>query len=297
MTKLLLLGTAASALFVGQATALTMNPTSDGRSISAEAQAGFDSDSDSDNPGPGFPSFNSDVSAFASERIELEPPTDLKIVDIFPFGASASAGAGQNSLVGPLSISGSGYANASGSHGDQFAGALALEGEIGFDDGHFSAGANSLLEIFFYIDESAWFELNGFLSAGNELAIGAPGNDVENGADIILVNTDTNTSAYKASISDDSLIVDESGVIGPGNYKFSVEAYAGVYGGFFDTVLASEPGDYDVYPRYGYATGASFEKVSLQLSARDQPIPEPVTTTLTAMGLMALTLRTSRRRA
>jgi len=296
MTKLFLLGAAASALFVGQATALTMTPTSDGRLISAEAQAGFDSDSDSKSPGPGFPAVSGEVSANAMEQLVFEPVEAL-VTDNFPYGASASASAGQNSQVGALSITGNGYAEAGGYHGEQFPALNTLQGEDGNGFGHYSATGQSLLEVYFYIDEPAWVELNGFLFAGNVEDEDGFGGDSENSAKIILINTDTNTSTYKAKVSDDSLIVDESGLIGPGNYMFSVEAYASVYGGEFDTLLASEPGDLDVFPGYGTSTGASYEKVSLRLSATDQPIPEPVTTTLTAMGLLALTLRTSRRRA
>jgi hypothetical protein len=293
MNRFILLGTATGLFFVGSVSALTMTPTTDNRSIAVSAMAGFDSDSNSDAPGAGFPSFVSDVSANASDIPAL---TGLlgEVTNGF-HGAWASANAGQSSQLGALFISGSGYAEASGSHGDIFPDFTASLGDaLTPVDADFQAYAGSVLEILFSIDESAHFDLTGFLSAGTELAVGVNGNDVINRASIILINTDTNTSAYKAEISDDFLEVDASGVIGPGNYRFNVEAYAEVYGAQIFNQTAGLGDAEGAIPLNGYATGAGFKGVQLQLT--DQPIPEPVTTSLVGMSLGALALGTSRRR-
>ena len=82
-------------------------------------------------------------------------------------------------------------------------------------------------------------------------------------------------------------------MIGPGTYKFRVRAYAEVFGGLIQPLN----GDAEVTSiLQGYATSADFSGVSLTLRATDQPIPEPVTTTLAGLGLGALVLYTTRRR-
>lgn len=290
MNKLILLGTAAGLFFAGPVSALTMTPTADNRSTSASAMAGFDSNSDSDAPGAGFPTFDSQVSANASDFPALTASLGDASGEFQSAWASASAG--QFSQLGALSISGSGHAEASGSHGEFFLATANLVGDAITQEADFQAHGRSLLSILFSTDESAIFNISGFLSAGNELAIGDIGNDIINRASIILINTDTNTSAYKTKVSNDSQAVNESGVIGPGNYEFSVEAYAEVFGGFINGSV----GDAEALPHNGYATGASFKGVTLELAPTDKPIPEPVTTSLIGMSLGALILRTSRRR-
>ncbi len=289
MKRLFLLGTVVGVLSAGPVFALTMTPTADNRSTAASAMAGIDSDSNSDAPGAGFPSFTSEVSANA---MEFGVPLLVGDAENGFYGASAYANARQSSQVGPLSITGSGSASANGSHGDFFPDFVG--DALTPVDAHFQSYAGSVLEILFSIDTSAAFDLSGFLTAGTEVAIGAVGNDVMNRASIILINTDTNVSAYKANVSDDFLNVDASGVIGPGNYRFNVEAYAEVFGGELRPRIIL--GDTNDLPINGYATSAGFQGVSLSLRSTDQPIPEPVTTTLAAMGLGALALQTSRRR-
>jgi len=246
-------------------------------------------------PGGPLAGFFSTVNADAMEFNIL----DLQAGDaeyIGSGGAFSSATGSQISEIGPLSISGKGSASASGNHGDMFE--VATQGDTdssGIYGGSFQAYAQSVLEIVFTIDEAAAFDLSGFLSAGTALAVGDPGNDVINRVSIILINTDTNDEAFQAEISDDSLVVDEMGVIGAGEYRFTVEAYAEVFGGQMhetNTLL----GDSDSQNPQGYSTGALFKEVLLELSATDQPIPEPVTTSLVGLSLGALVLRTSRRR-
>lgn len=290
MNRILCWATAATLCYAGSASALTMTPLTDNRSTQANAMAGQDSDSQTDVPDAGFPTFVSESSAVASE-FGVE---DLLAVDggIFGNGAHAEANARQSSGLGPLSISGSGAAAASGDHGSPvFA---SVVGDAGYGLGTFSAYAESVLEIAFSIDEDAAFDLNGFLRAGDELAVGPLGNDVINSASVLLADFNTKESVFKVEISDDDQIVDESGILEAGNYVFRVTAYAEVFGGAF--MQAKVLGDLGGEP-FGYATRASFEKFSLNLSEIDKPIPEPVTTSLIGMGLGALMLGTSRRRA
>ncbi len=297
MIRQILLGGATAVLVTGSASALTMNVTGDNRAVYAEASAGVDFDSQA-GPAPASSTYDEQVSASAVSGIAP---------DIFNGGAGggggilgsvANASAGQLSEIGALSISGSAHADASGNHGNfvTFAAGDADSGAGGggglfFDE--FAAESYSTLEVLFSIDEDAAFDLTGFLFAGDELAVGNGDTDIRNGASIILVNTDTDESAYKAEISNDSLSLNESGVIGAGNYRFTVRVEAEVDGRFNELTSAIE-----VIPTngFGYATSAGFKGVALDLSAIDQPIPEPVTTTLAAMGLGALVLRTSRRR-
>ena len=295
MKRFFLLGAAVGVLSAGPEIALTMTPTGDNRGISASAEVTFDSSSDSDSPGAGFPTFDSDVSAFASDQFDPDSAGDA-LTGIY--GSLAGAYAQQYSQVGPLSITGSGSASAGGGFGDTLDDDSAGGGGGcgGCGDEYFESDASSVLEILFSIDESAMFNLSGFLSAGEQIFSRGLESGVNNRASIILVNTDTLESAYKADVSNDSLIVDESGVIGPGNYKFNVEAIASIFNdGVFN--LPAFVGDAEGIPIDGIETGASFEGVALTLRSTDKPIPEPMTTTLACMGLGALVLKTSRRRA
>jgi hypothetical protein len=284
MTRQFLLGTAAALLIAVPASALTMTPITDGRTIDAFAAAGQATDSNSDSPGSDFSVFDSDVSA--------------SVLEFGDFGAGAGSNAQQLSGLGPLSISGSGETNAGGSHGE-----IPLTAALGDAEtpplgrGEFLAGANSVLEILFRIDEAAEFSLEGFISAGIEQAPGFGDGDIESGtmsvASVILLNQDTNTTVYEQEVSEDSLKFVETGVIQEGNYLFTLRAAAGVFGGLYETLTL---GDSDSLDTGVYQTSASFGG-NLVLTPTDQPIPEPVTTTLAAMGLGALVLRTSRRRA
>lgn len=293
MLKMILHGSVAALLIVGPASALTMTPTSDFRQTQAAAMAGQDSDSQSDFPSPDFSNFVSESFATASEFGAEELVEDAGFIG---FGSMSSANARQSSQLGPLSISGAGSANADGNHGEVIASVT-----VGTPAGGFSANASSLLDVFFSIDESAAFDLQGFLTAGLQLAakglaVGVDGGGVNNAANILLINVDTNDTAYEASISNDSLSVNESGIIAAGNYRFLVGANASVDGsGVILEQTALGLTDYPTYPTLGYATAANFE-ASLQLSAIEKPIPEPVTTTLAGLGLGALALQVTRRR-
>jgi len=297
MMRQILLGGATAILVTGSASALTMNITSDSRSIDAFAEAGGDSDSASDSASGG--TFDSNVNASASAGSVLTFSGGSGGGGGGNFGAVANSSAGQFSEIdaASLTISASGYADASGNHGDITPGIVseadgAGGGGGGLFFGDFRADSRSYMEIMFSIDEDVSFDISGFLSAGNEIAVGGEGSDISNEASIILVNTDTNVSAFKTSVSNDSTSLDEQGVIGAGNYRFMVEASTEVNGFVRDELVSSINGNNG----FGYATSAGYKGISLDLAAVDQPIPEPVTTTLAAMGLGALVLRTSRRR-
>ncbi len=294
MIRCFLLGSAASLLIAGPVSALTMTPNADARSVQAHAIAGADDDFDADSPNAPLAIFGSSVNAEAMEF--GPPPLTAGDAEYELFGASSYASAFQDSSVGPLSISGSGSAEASGDHGGMTQ--IPYPGDsdsFNSHGGHFQAYGKSVLEIVFSIDEAAAFDLSGFLGAGTELAVGADSNDVINRASISLFNTATLESAFKAEISDDFLEVDEMGVIVAGEYRFKVEAYAEVFGGAL--IEATQLlGDADDQVPFGYQTSAGFKGVLLELSATDQPIPEPVTTTLAGLGLGALALQTTRRR-
>lgn len=288
MTKSIVLGTAASLCFAGVASALTMTPISDNRMTTASAMAGLDSDSDSDAPGAGFPAFVSEVSAQASEF-----GCEDELVDYVFGGTFADANARQNSSVGALSIIGSGSANAGGNHGQVQVQTFGDEGP-GYGSGSFSASAQSLVRILFSIDEDAAFDLDGFISAGNELAIGAIGNKVINNVSVNFYNYDTDDDVFTLNVFDDFATIDESGVLAAGRYELEISALAEVFGG---AVMARPAIDGDSNDVFGYETRASFDQVVLNLSAIDKPIPEPVTTALVGMSLGALMLGTARRRA
>lgn len=283
LTKILC-GSAAVLLLAGPVSALTMTPTSDLRQTSASASTVQDLDSESDFPSPDFSSFVSESSAFASD---LGIETVFLDAGLNGFGAVASANARQNSQIGALSITGGGTANAEGSEGfDVF-----LTSDAGRTGGVFFADANSLLDVFFSIDASAAFDLQGFLSAGIELKDAGTLGGETNEAHMLLINVDTNATAFEANISNDSLNVNESGVIGPGNYRFRVGATASVAS---DEVF-NQVTDGGGFPAFGYSTAASFD-ANLVLTATEEPIPEPVTATLAGLGLGALALRVTRRR-
>ncbi len=298
MIKEFLFGSTVALCVAGQASALTLTLLEDDRLIEAEAFAGEDSDFDSDAPDFPFAQFASEVSASAME-----------FGDIFEitnggggrpdFGATSFGTASQKSQVTATTIEVSGSAFAEGSHGEvPFSTEVDSAGGGGgiFGLGSFEASASSVLDILFSIDEAAEFDVQAFISAGTEIAIGEDGNDVKNFAYMSLHNEDSGESVFKYEVSDDSIDIDESGVIGPGTYRFSAGALAAVFGGFFDEFDSAGGAVIQLPPTNGYQTLSRFGGIGLKLIAADQPIPEPVTTSLIAMGLGALVLRTSRRR-
>ena len=297
MIKQILLGGATAVLVTGSASALTMSVTGDNRSVEANAFAGFDGDMQS-GPAPASSTYDEQVNASASAGPVPVLTSGGSGGGGGFFGAVANASAGQFSEVGALSISGSGHADASGNHGEIFstvnlgdADGSGGGGGLNFSD--FSADSTSVMEILFSIDEAAAFDISGFLYSGNEVAVGGSSSDISNNASLILVDTDSNESAFKTEISNDSTGLNEQGVISAGNYRFTVKVETEVDGRFEDDLTSAIGNPTN---GFGYATSAGFKGIALQLSAIDKPIPEPVTTTLAAMGLGALVLRTSRRR-
>ncbi len=291
------LGTAAALLIAGPASALTMTPNTDSRTIQAAASVGQDIDTDSDSPSSDFLNYSNSVSAHAGGGI-IPGVVKSSINSPNFFAPTADASASQESVVGPFSISGTGSATASGGHG-----ALLQTGTVTFANGTgpYAADASSVLEILFSIDASAAFDLKGFLSAG-DLQTGDLTNindviDVSNvainNASVLLKNLITNEIIFAHEVSDDLFEFDEQGVIGAGDYLFSVVAMADVsqdrtvISGDAVVVTVDNP-----LPPTFFEPHTRFE-ASLELN----PIPEPVTASLSVMGLGALLLRTSRRRA
>jgi len=218
MTRQILLGTVAALLIAGPVSALTMIPTADIRVTEAHAIAGDDDVFNSDNPSPPFSIFESKVGA---EAMGFAPPAlTIGDAEYNLYGPTADAFAGQVSQIGALYIQGSGSVSASGDHGGMPQLASFGESDSMPGYGSFQAYARSALEVLFSIDESAEFDLSGFLASGNELAVGDVGNDVMSSAGMILKNTDTDTTIFEVEISDDTQAVSESGVIDPGNYQF-----------------------------------------------------------------------------
>ena len=298
MIKEFWLGSVVALCAAGQASALTVSLLGDGRFTDVEALAGQDSNSDHDAPDFPFAQFDSDITAEAMDFGDVE---NFVLAPVIPgYGASAFAEATQNTQVTATTIEVAGSAFAEGQHGDQVPFLTEADSGAGgggggdFFPGSFEASAQSVLDILFSIDEAAEYDIQAFLSAGTDLALGNIGNDVENSASMSLRNEGTNESVFDHEVSDDSVHIDESGVIGPGTYRFTATAFAAVMGGEMIDLTA---GDQDTpVMQNGYVTNAEFGGVGLKLIAADKPIPEPVTTTLAAMGLGALALQTSRRR-
>ncbi len=288
MTRQILLGTAAALLIAVPASALTMNVIDDGRFIEASAMAGRDRDGNSDSAAG--PVFTSEVSAHAMALDDVELQSGDANSE-FGYGAWADANARQHSEIGALSISGEGSANASGSHGIP-AWQLSLgDAEVGF--GGFQANAESSIKILFSIDEAAEFYLSGFISAGIEQALGPVRNDAGSSASVFFGSEDDESTIFRREVFEDGLKFEESGIIGPGDYVFAIQARANVFGDDFENSIFGDSDE--THPDADYTSGSRFGG-NLQLSPLDQPIPEPVTTSLIGMSLGALVLRTSRRR-
>ena len=285
MTRQILFGAAIAIMSTGPVSALTMTPVSEKRGVFVEAEAGQDFQSDQAVP---FVPFTGEVDdeIWAEAHEDIQPFLRLPAGDNDNLGelhgASAMAHAYQYSSLGPLSIVGEGSVDASGNHGNvrPFPGG-----------GGFAAHSSSTVIVEFMIDESAVFDLSGFIQAGNQLAKGPAGNGVENLGHVSLTNTDTNESLINEEVVDDGLKFDLQGKLDPGTYLFSLFVNASVLG---EPFIGDPDGEAEVGV-YGYAASASFAG-DLVLSPMDQPIPEPVTTTLAGMGLGALLLRTTRRR-
>lgn len=285
MTRQILLGAAIAIMTSGPVSALTMTPVSEKRGVFVEARAGQDSESDQAVP---FVPFTGEVDdeiwAEAHEDIQpfLRLPGGDKDSLDEPHGTSAMAHAYQYSSLGPLSIGGEGSVDASGNHGNV---------RTSQGGGGFAAYSSSTLLVEFIIDESAVFDLSGFIEAGNRLAEGPAGNGVENLGHVSLTNTDTNESLIEEQVVGDKFVFDLQGRLDPGTYLFNIFVNASVNG---EPFIGDQDGDAE-NGVYGYAARASFAG-DLVLSPREEPIPEPVTTTLAGMGLGALVLRTTHRR-
>ncbi len=278
MMKHVLIAVGASVCLAGPVSALTFTPTNDDRRTHAGAVAGIDKDIQNDSPGGPLADFSSDLWASASDQPNW---------DVF-----ANGHASQSSSIGAASISGSGFVSANGGHGildgQTAPGISAITGPVG----SFEAAGESILQIVFSIDMDAHFDLRGFIGAGIEEAAG----DLEEGskqiARIQLFDIDNGVSVFEESVSNSGELIDTSGHIGPGSYRFTAEALASVFGGMDND---ADSGDADT-SHGGYAANARFEEVQLTLTGRDKPIPEPVTASLAFFGLGALGLYTSRRR-
>jgi hypothetical protein len=294
MIKELLFGTTVALCVAGQASALSLTLLEDNRFIEAEAFAGEDSDFSEDSPVSPFANFNSDVSAMASE---FGLPCDSEgNVETHGFGASSFGTAQQTSQVTATAILVSGSAFARGDHGELLEAVALSDSDSDGGFGSFNAYGESVLEILFSIDEAAAYDIDAFISAGTEAAFGPTGNDVFNFAEMILYDEDAGEAVFEYEVSDGSMDIDESGVIGPGTYRFTASAYAEVFGGFLDVIDWTGDSENTQQPISGYRTNASFGGIGLSLVRADQPIPEPVTTTLIGLSLGALVLRTTRRR-
>ncbi len=290
MTRELLLGTAAALLITIPASALTMTVVKDVRLVQVRAVAGNNEDANDD-----FAdalTFTGEVSAHATE-FEVHG-TLLGDADTGQ-GAWAEANARQHSEIGALSISGEGSANASGSPGNLNTSISALVGGGGgLRFGNFEAEAFSTIRILFNIDEAAEFNLSGFISAGIEQAEGVADNAVDSFASVFFGTEAEEEVFFEREVFEDGLKFDETGIIGPGNYVFSIRPRADVFGRSFAGAMLGESDSGGEPQDLGYSASSRFGG-NLELRAIDQPIPEPVTTSLIAMGLGALVLRTSRR--
>ncbi len=295
MNRLLLITAVTAALFTSQTFALTMSLQSDNRSIGADALTSQGTDSDSDVPGIAFSNFNSTVNA---RYPELLPPPRITEQLNGQYDPSAYAEANQGSTIDAYSISGSGYAYANGSGGLPVPSITRLltTGDAQGESLAFESEASSILEVIFSIDEAAEFSLQGFISAGMHIVmLDALSNESMNQTSVLLYNNTTGTTEFETTINEGSSSLDESGIIGPGTYTFNVQSYAKVYGENVGIPIQLTGDAQDEIPIGRDYSNAGFEQVSLSLSSTEQPIPEPLTTTLACLGLGALVFKTSRR--
>ncbi len=275
MSRFVALGTVAVLSFSTAASALIFTPTQDNRQTYAGTVVfGSFTDGTTETPSSPFSTFDSSISASSDYD-----------------GFFADAWANQFSQIGSMYIQGSGFVNA----------------QIGFsfDDwengdtdttnmnpGDNSAGGQSLLEILFSIDMDAHYDLSGFIGAGIGLAEGTIEYGSNQSASVVLFDIDNGVTLVDESVTDDERALSNSGHLGPGNYRLTVDASVEVFG----SAQEAETNGITVPGGDIYTASAGFEGVSLLLTGRDQPIPEPVTTTLAGLGLGALALQATRRR-
>ncbi len=294
MKRLLLITAVIAALFSSQVFALTMSLQSDNRSISADAMTTQGSDSDSDAPGTAFSDFNNTVDARVPDLVPIRLTEQLNGLH----DPTAYAEAYQGSTIDAYSITGSGYAYSNGSNGLPVPSITRLltTGDAQGESLEFEAEASSILEVIFSIDEAAEFSLQGFISAGVHIVLlDALSNDSMNQTSVLLYNNTADTTEFETTINQGTSSLDESGIIGPGTYTFNVQSYAKVYGENIGIPIELAGDAQDEFPIDSYYSNAGYEQISLSLSSTEQPIPEPLTTTLACLGLGALIFKTSRR--
>ncbi len=280
MSRFVALGTVAVLSFGAAASALNFNPTQDNRQTYAGTVV-FDDPPDmvNDSPGSPFSEFDSAISAGS-------------LYD----GFFADAFAAQFSQVGSMYIQGNGFVDAQiGLSFDTWQ-TSDFDNHLGpptMNSDGVSAGSQSILEILFSIDMDAHYDLTGFIGAGIGLAQGTIEYGSQQSASVVLFDIDNGFAIVDESVTDSDQDVSTSGHLSPGNYRFTVAAEAEVFGVANE---ADADGGGGGLPDNIYSASAGFEGINLTLSGRDQPIPEPVTTTLAGLGLGALALQTSRRR-
>ncbi len=282
MSRFVALGTVALLSFATAVSALTFNPTQDNRSIYAGTVI-FNEPPDmaNDSPSVAFSEFDSQITANS----------------LFD-GFFADSLAFQFSQIGERYIQGNGFVDAQ-------VGFRFNELQAGDQDNHLggpglptnsdgvSAGSQSLLEILFSIDMDAQYDVTGFISAGTGVLQGVFEYGASQSASVVLFDIDNNVALIDESVSEGGQDVSTSGILSPGNYRFTVDASVKVS----NSNVEADGGGGGGGPLDSInSASAGFEGISLFLSDRDQPIPEPVTTTLAVLGLGALALQTSRRR-
>jgi hypothetical protein len=276
MSRFAALGVVSVLSFATAASALNFTPTQDNRATYAGTivLGGSFTDGDTETPSSAFGLFDSTI--WASSDYD---------------GLFADAGASQFSQIGSMYIQGSGFVQVEiGLNFDEWqTGDTATSGEMTGDS---SAIGQSLLEILFSIDMDAQYDLSGFIGAGITEAQGRIGYGSNQSTSVVLFDIDNGVAIIDESVSDGEQDVSTSGNLAPGNYRFTVDASAEVFSTNGDPVGDS---DSDIFGDI-YSVGAGFEGINFVLSGRDQPIPEPVTTSLIGLGLGALALHTSRRR-
>ena len=284
MYRLVALGTAVVLSFAAVASALNFTPTQDNRATYAGTIV-FDSFTDMQNDSP--------VVAFSPFSSNITASSDYD-------GYFADAWASQNSQIGSLNIQGSGDVTAQiGFTFDQWLndsdGIVSVDGAGAGGRpllSQVSASSQSLLEILFTVDMDAQYDLSGFISAGIGLEAGTIEYGSNQSASVVLYDIDHDVTLVNESVSDNEMDVSTSGLLGAGNYRFTVSADASVFS------LNGEADSHftDIFVGDIYVANAGYEGINLLITGRDQPIPEPVTTSMIGLGLGALAYQASRRR-
>ncbi len=280
MSRFVALGSVALLFFTTTASALIFTPTQDNRATEVGSAVFGES--------PGF-DFDSPLSSFSTFNSSIWSNSDYD-------GYFANGHASQDSQIGSMYIQGNGIVEAQ--IGLSFDNWLPGDKDAPTDmTDEMGAFGSSVLEILFSIDMDAQYDLAGFISAGVGLAQGEIDYGSEQSVRVELFDIDQGVALIDETVTDSDRDVATSGQIGPGNYRFTVSAFAGVFAG--DQTEADSDGGGGGFPvPQGniYTSQAGFEGINLTLSGRDQPIPEPVTASLACFGLGALVLQTSRRR-